>query len=407
VANPIRTLRGLLAGGSLASGVDALVAALGSCLAADARVRLTGHKESIGTVLRFPKRMEHRYKDQQAETLCRILQPPVTRHMQRFALLTGLLLSAVFAWLALADTRWADLRSAFALAQLWLGIPFVLVLASFYWLKAERWRWLLAPTAQIPTRTLLPALVVGFAANNLLPAHLGELIRVHLLGRELGLPRSAVLATVVLERLFDVLALLALVIVALVTSAELAPELRAAGSFLAIVGVLTLLPAGLLAFRTEWFKRMSEPLLARLPATLSARLHAQIDVLARGFGALRAGHRLPAIVANSLVQWALMTTCVWIAILAFHLPVPWVAAFSVLVISVAGITLPSSPGYFGAIEYCFVLGLKAYGVNAGTALSVAIFYHTLTWAPVTLAGTFFLRRYRLSWRALRHDPPQS
>ncbi len=327
--------------------------------------------------------------------------------MQRVVLLTGLLLSAVFAWLALADTRWADLRSAFALAELWLGIPFVVVLASFYWLKAQRWRWLLAPTAQIPTPTLLPALVVGFAANNLLPAHLGELIRVHLLGRELGLPRSAVLATVVLERLFDVLALLALVIVALAASAELAPELRAAGSFLAVVGVLTLLPAGLLAFRAGWFKRMSDPLIARLPATLGARMHAQIDVLARGFGALRAGHRFPAIVANSLAQWALMATCVWIAILAFHVPVPWVAAIAVLVLIVAGITLPSSPGYFGVIEYCFVLGLKAYGVTAGTALSVAIFYHTLTWAPVTLAGTFFLRRYHLSWRALRHDPPQS
>jgi uncharacterized membrane protein YbhN (UPF0104 family) len=171
--------------------------------------------------------------------------------------------------------------------------------------------------------------------------------------------------------------------------------------------MLTLLPAGLLAFRAGWFKRLSEPLIARLPTTLGARLHAQIDVLARGFGALRAGHRFPAIIANSLVQWALMATCVWIAIVAFRLPVPWVAAIAVLVLVVAGITLPSSPGYFGAIEYCFVLGLKAYGITAGTALSVAIFYHTLTWAPVTLAGTFFLRRYQVSWRALRHDAPQS
>jgi uncharacterized protein (TIRG00374 family) len=327
--------------------------------------------------------------------------------MERLVLLTGLSLSAVFAGLVLADTRWADLRSAFALAQLWFGIPFLIVFASFYWLKAERWRWLLAPTAQIPTRALLPALIVGFAANNLLPAHLGELIRVHLLGREHGLPKSAVLATVVLERLFDVLALLVLVLVALGTSAALTPELRAAGSFLTVVGVLTLVPVGLLAFRTGWFKYMSEPLIVRLPTTLSARLHAQIDVLACGFGALRASHLLPAIVVNSLLQWALMATCVWIAILAFHLPVPWVAAIVVLVLVVAGITLPSSPGYFGAIEYCFVLGLTPYGITAGTALSVAIFYHALAWTSVTLAGTFFLRRYRLSWRALRHDPLQS
>jgi glycosyltransferase 2 family protein len=331
----------------------------------------------------------------------------VSRHTRRLVFIAGLLLSALFAWLALRDTRWADLRAAFALARWWLALPFALVLAAFYWLKAMRWRILLAPTADLSARALLPALIVGFAANNLLPAHLGELVRVYLLGRERGLAKSAVLATVVLERMFDVLAVLALALAALASGQALGAELRAAGWFLALVAALVLVPALLLVFTTEWFVRLSDPLLALLPPSLRVRLHEQLAALALGFGALRAHHRLPALMANSLLQWALMASCVWIAIAAFGLDVPTVAAVVILVLVVAGITLPGSPGFVGTIEYCFVLGLKPYGIAAGTALSVAVFYHVLTFGCVTVAGALFLRRYQMGWRTLGRAAAQS
>ena len=331
----------------------------------------------------------------------------MNRNSQRIALAAGVLLSAVFAWLALQDVSWTDLRAAFALARLWLAVPLLLLFALFYWLKAARWRQLLAPTAAIPTRVLVPSLVVGFAANNILPVHLGDLVRVYLLGRERGLAKSMVLGTVVLERLFDLLAVLVLALVALAGGIALSPELRAAGIILAAIGAAALVPVVLLVIREEWFIRLSDPLLAPLQPALRARLHRQIVGLASGFGALRASHRLPLIIANSLVQWALLAGCVWIAITAFGLVVPWVAAVLILVLIVAGITLPAGPGYVGTIEYCFVLGLKVYGISAGAALSVGLFYHALTWVSMTVAGAYFLRRYGLGWRSLRRAAAQS
>jgi len=319
----------------------------------------------------------------------------------------GLLLSAVFAWLALADVHWADLRAALALARLWLALPFVLLLVAFYWLKTLRWRMLLEPAASLPAAALAPALMVGFAANNLLPAHLGELVRVYLLGRERGLARSAVLASVVLERVFDMLAVLALTFLALASGNALGDELRLAGAFLALVVVLVLVPAAVLVFRAEWFRRLAAPLLAPLPPRWRARIDGQLAALAAGFGALRARHRLPAILANSLAQWLLMASCVWLAVIAFGIAVPWVAPVIILVLIVAAITLPSSPGYVGAIEYCFVLGLKAYGVSASLALSAALFYHALSWCFLACAGAVFLRRYGLGWRSLRRAAAQS
>jgi hypothetical protein len=322
------------------------------------------------------------------------------RNARVVTMLVGLLLSAVFAWLALANVRWADLRAAFALADLWLALPFVLAQIAFYGLKAERWRLLLAPTAALPTRSLVPSLIVGFASNNILPLHLGELVRVYLLGREHGLSRAAVLGTVVLERIFDFLALLVLALLAFALGDAEGEELRAAGLFLGAVTLLSLGPAALLVFRTELLIGLLRPLLRVLPAHVGERINQQLTALATGFGALRTSHQLPAILANSLVQWALFVGCVWLALEAFGIVVPWTVPVVVLVLIVAGITLPSGPGYIGTIEYCFVLGLKAYGVGAAAALSAGLFYHALTWGFLVVPGIFFLRRYGLTWRSL-------
>lgn len=332
-----------------------------------------------------------------------MLRGSMRARAQQLALVTGLALSALFLWLTLKETNWTELGAAFAQAQLWMGVPVLLSLGGFYWLKATRWRRLLAPTTDIPARELLPSMMVGFAANNLLPMRVGELIRVYLLGQERGLSKTTVLGTVVLERLFDAIVILSFAAIALLGGGPLNADLRAAGLFLAGVTLAALVPAVLFVFHTSWFLRLIEPLLALLPVRLREKVHARIDALAGGFGTLRTARVLPAIAINSFVQWGLLALCIWLSIEAFDVSLPWLATLVVLVLVVAGITLPSSPGYVGAIEYCFLLGLKAYGVGASTALSIALFYHALTWAGATLAGVWYLRRYGVGWRALRRE----
>jgi uncharacterized protein (TIRG00374 family) len=82
-------------------------------------------------------------------------------------------------------------------------LPIWGALWTYYWLKAWRWRLLLTPLGDFSTGLLFRPVMIGFAFNNLLPAHLGEFVRVFLLARQQRLSKSAVLSSVVLERMFD------------------------------------------------------------------------------------------------------------------------------------------------------------------------------------------------------------
>src|SRR3712207_2306212 len=95
-------------------------------------------------------------------------------------------------------------------------LPAVAVYFVGVWLRAARWRLLVAPFAAVPTSRLFRVIVIGFAVNNVLPVRLGELVRTFLLCRSHGVPIAAALATVLLERLLDVVALCALMTLVLV-----------------------------------------------------------------------------------------------------------------------------------------------------------------------------------------------
>src|SRR5690606_25454337 len=78
------------------------------------------------------------------------------------------------------------------------------------WLRAWRWRYFLLPTADLSTGRLFGPMMAGFAINGLLPARIGEFARAYVLARKESLPFPRLFGTIVVERIFDTLVLLAL-----------------------------------------------------------------------------------------------------------------------------------------------------------------------------------------------------
>ena len=97
-----------------------------------------------------------------------------------------------------------------------------------------------------------------------------------------------------------------------------------------------------------------------------------------------------------------MATCIFVALKAFDIAVPMQTSLVILGLIVAGLSLPTSPGFVGTIEFCFVLGLQTFDVDASLALSAAVFYHSVLWVSVTLSGFIFMRRYQLTFRQLQN-----
>src|SRR5438067_6490961 len=124
--------------------------------------------------------------------------------------LLGLALTVVFLFLAFQRVDLAGfLDELKRVNYLWL-LPSALCTLLGYALRTVRWRVILSGAARAPLGTLFPLLIMGFATNNLLPGRLGEFWRAYLLGRKRSVRKTLALASVVVERVFDGLTLLAL-----------------------------------------------------------------------------------------------------------------------------------------------------------------------------------------------------
>ena len=309
--------------------------------------------------------------------------------------LIGVGLGILFLWLAVRNVEWRSVMIAFRSANLLVAVPILGLLAGYYGLKAMRWSILVRPIKRLSAVSLIPALMIGLAANNLFPAHLGEFVRMYVLSQKEKVPSSAVLATLVVERILDMVSILLIVSVAAMGQ-ELSDGSRIAGAILiaSLVGFVSLIV--FLIKAQDRMEQLVSRFLVFLPRKMVDKIVSQLRLATRGFDSLRNLREYPVLLLNSLLQWLLMAAAIYLSIYAFDISVPWASAVLVLGLIVAGITLPSAPGFFGTVELCFVVGLAAFAVDESLALSAAIFYHIITWGTATIVGLALLRFADLS-----------
>jgi glycosyltransferase 2 family protein len=321
----------------------------------------------------------------------------------KWKLLLGLALSAVFLYLAFRQARLEEVLRALASASYWLMIPAVALTMVAYALRAVRWRYLLLGVKEISFGPLFSSIMIGFMGNNVLPARLGELLRAHSLGRSTGVSRSAALASIVVERIFDMIVLL-LLFGTIVVLRGLPREIRTWGEILL---VLVLVAVAVLIIFQAWPGRVFA--LCRLVphVRLRQRLLKAAQNFHEALGVLRQGRPLIMALFYSLIMWGCIVFIVACCVLALHLPVPSEANVVVLVAMAIGTMIPAAPGYVGTLQYAGTLGLKSYGVDPAAALSFTLLYHASQWFPVTIVGlVFFLReRVQLS-RLASEDLPE-
>jgi len=273
--------------------------------------------------------------------------------------------------------------------------------------RALRWRSMLDPVAPgISFRARNAATAIGFAANNLFPARVGEFARAFTLGRLTGLPVSTALGTLVIERVFDGIAIVGLLFLAMgspafpSTAGGVDPRHVAAvigAAMLAATGVLFLL-----VHAPERSLALAEAVATRVLPERAARL--LIDLLRAFLGGL-AVLRSPRLFLISLgwavAQWGFLALSYWFALLAFHITEPGFAGAVFLQSSVSlAVAIPSSPGFFGPFEGAAKLVLGLWQVRGDAIVSFAIAFHLAGFITVTLLGLWYAWRLNLRWGQL-------
>jgi len=294
-----------------------------------------------------------------------------------------------------------EVGQALAQANIWLAIPLLGLYGLFFWMKAIRWRMLLSPIRPMTTKNVFPAIMIGTMSNNILPIHMGELVRMYCLAQQYSLKKTSVLATLVLERIFDFLSVVLLLNLAFWIGVNRPTNLDKVGYAVGAISIAMLMLTLLFVYKTKNFVNLVHKTTAFLPDGPRSWLLKQIKAGAEGLNSLKRTDLLPGVVITSVAQWVFIAMSQYLALLAVGIRVPYTACFVILAFTVIGLALPAAPGFFGTVEYCFVLALAPYGVSASQAFPAAIFYHFLNYVSATLVGLYFARRVGYSLSRIR------
>ncbi len=304
--------------------------------------------------------------------------------------LVTILVTVVFVYIALSGIKlgqaWHALRTS---DYLWL-IPALIAFGLGNIARALRWRSLFAPGRRPPAGTTLNAMLIGYLYNNILPARAGEAARVLVLTQRSSAPPVEITGTVVLERIYDVVAVLLIFFVA----EPWLPHVSWFGAAAIVAGVLALAlataAAVLVIYEDRPLRFLLRPL-ERHTRFSAERLERTVAELAHGLSGLH--NRRVALEAFvwTIAAWLCSILCAYLVSVAFHLHVSFAAGVLVQVAIGLGMILPSPPAAVGVFEGAALIALRAFHIGRSVALPYALVLHLVNFVPFLVVGAVLMQ----------------
>ncbi len=317
--------------------------------------------------------------------------PPRSKHTRKRLLINAVTVAVTlaFSYIALSDINLSLAWRALRTSNYWWLAAALVPFACGNVARALRWRSLFAPGRRPPFLTIMNAMLIGYLYNNILPARAGEAARIVVLTQRSSTPPVESVGTVVLERLYDVLAIL----VIFFASEPWLPHVSWFGA--AAVAAITLAvligaTAIVLAVHGDRPVRFVLRPLRRIPLFSGERLDRTVDELTHGLSGLRHPTLAVETFAWTIAAWLLTALCAYLVTLAFNLHLPFACGVLVAVAVGLSMILPSPPAAVGVFEGAALIALDAYGVPHSSALPYAVVLHLVNFIPFVIVGALLL-----------------
>jgi len=279
----------------------------------------------------------------------------------------------------------------------------LLSVGLIFLMRALRWQCLISPLGHTRFRTVFRTTIIGFGALGLLPVRVGDVIRPYLLARQERLPVSSVLATVVMERVLDlvaVLMLLALFVWGLAGASVLPPRLlkpiEISAAIAAVAAAALLVVMWVLATHPERIGGLAARLARVLPGRFSERIGRLASAFSSGFAATRHMRQLFLAVVWSFAIWAGVALQAWTVTIAFGIAMPYAGTFLLQSLLVLGVAVPT-PGGVGSFHEAYRIGVTTFfGATREQAVAAALVTHAVSFLPPVLGGILFMAQDGLS-----------
>lgn len=333
--------------------------------------------------------------------------------MKNRKIIIGILVSLFFIFLFVKNIDFNKLYLALVHANYFYLIPSIIVLLISFYFRAWRWHTLLAGIKNIKTKDLMSPLIIGFMGNSVLPLRLGEFIRSYMLTRREKIPFSQGLATIIVERIFDSLGLIFMMVAVLLVfpvnlnlgaSDSINPnQIKSAGVILFIGSIFLLGVLVLIRLRVDIFNRIIHSILGKRFLHIAQKIQDIVSKFAEGLNVLGNWKRLLLSIFQTFLVWFTVAASVYFVMLAFNLGnLPIYSPIVIMVLTALGVSVPSTPGYVGPYHAACLYAVTALGGETNLASGFTIVLHLSQMLPVIIIGFYYLWKEDLSLKDLKN-----
>lgn len=319
----------------------------------------------------------------------------------------GIGISAVLIYFLFRGIDYGKLWEASSQANLYYWIPALLIQYLLMLIRALRWQYLMRSIKGIGVWSLFSATTIGFMANNLLPARMGEFVRAYVIGNKEEVSITSSFATIIVERIFDMITvlLLAMAVFLLFDLPGGVSEIkdmvkRGAYGLMVVIMVAVLFLYFLVGYREKCLS-VIRGILRPFPERLQEQSALFLGSLASGLEIVKGGRPLFMVSLYSILTWLVSALPIYIITASFGFWLPFSSALLILILLAFAVSVPSSPGYVGPFHYAVYLGLGFYGIGKEEAIGMAIVMHLSQFVPLVVLGLFLVWREKLSFSKIK------
>lgn len=315
-------------------------------------------------------------------------------------IILSFIITIVFLYIAFKDI---DLNNFYvSLKSVKWSFLFILVVMTMLsmLIRTYRWQFLLRVLKAVSYKSVFSFTMIGFMANNVLPAHAGEFIRAFYIGRREKISVVSAFTTIFIERLFDFIAI-TLFLILILPFVSIPPLIKNIGMVIGLISFISVSIFAVLATNPDNKREFLLKLIYRLPKAISKKAKAFLNSFFDGIEMLRSLKTFLLALAISIILWTQMIATIYILLHGYGLNINLpLASTTVMIFVVFSVLIPSSPGYFGVLQLAFIFSLNFFDIGKSDALACSVIYHLTQYIPITLIGILFLLKEGLSFKEI-------
>lgn len=335
-----------------------------------------------------------------AASRSRNLRRPAVPLLRSVRFWLGVLVSVGFVALFLRTTHLGELRDALAEAEYWWLVPALALFFVTVLVRCMRWSILMRPIAELGPMQLFPYVIIGYMANNLLPARAGEVVRAYVLGDRENVSKVATLGSIAVERLFDGCILVLMLLVAGAIAGFDDSRLTVIAIASGVIFALAFIGFYSLTLSEPRTRRFMQFLVKALPKRLEHLAEGIVEALVLGLRSVHNWRTFLGVTLLSVLAWIIEAAAYMVVGYSFNMDLSFAHFAVLLAASNMVIIIPTFLGGTGPFEWAAKLVLVGAGVAGGVAGAYAIVAHQLIVLPTTILGLLMLWAYGIGFNRI-------